>query len=47
MAETPILEVEDLHKTFFIGFFRKRVEALSGVTFSVFSYWSAFGYTQT
>jgi len=35
MADTPILEVEDLHKTFYIGFFRKRVEALSGVTFSV------------
>ncbi len=35
MADTPVLEVEDLHKTFFIGFFRKRIDALNGVTFSV------------
>jgi ABC-2 type transport system ATP-binding protein len=33
-AET-ILEVHDLHKTFRIGFFRKKVRALSGVGFSV------------
>jgi len=33
-AET-ILEVENLHKTFRIGFFRKRIEAVRGVSFSV------------
>jgi len=33
-AET-ILEVENLHKTFRIGFFRKRIEAVRGVGFSV------------
>jgi len=33
-AET-ILEVNDLHKTFHIGFFRKRVVALRGVSFDV------------
>lgn len=33
-AET-ILEVKDLHKTFRIGFFRKRVEAVRGVSFEV------------
>jgi ABC-2 type transport system ATP-binding protein len=31
----PILRVEDLHKTFRIGFFRKRVEAVRGVGFEV------------
>jgi ABC-2 type transport system ATP-binding protein len=30
-----ILEVENLHKTFRIGFFRKRIEAVRGVGFSV------------
>jgi ABC-2 type transport system ATP-binding protein len=33
-AET-ILEVSDLHKTFRIGFFRKRIEAVRGVGFEV------------
>jgi ABC-2 type transport system ATP-binding protein len=33
-AET-ILEVSDLHKTFRIGFFRKRIEAVRGVSFEV------------
>ena len=31
----PVLEVRDLHKTFHIGFFRKKVEALRGVSFTV------------
>jgi ABC-2 type transport system ATP-binding protein len=31
----PILRVEDLHKTFRIGFFRKRIEAVRGVGFEV------------
>jgi len=31
----PILEVKDLAKTFRIGFFRKKVEALRGVSFDV------------
>ena len=35
MTETPILEVQSLQKTFRIGFFRKRVEAVRGVDFSV------------
>ena len=30
-----ILEVEDLHKTFRIGFFRKKVEAARGISFKV------------
>ncbi|MDH5673037.1 MAG: ABC transporter ATP-binding protein [Myxococcales bacterium] len=30
-----VLTVEDVHKTFFIGFFRKRVEAVRGVSFDV------------
>ncbi|MDD9936826.1 MAG: ABC transporter ATP-binding protein [Myxococcales bacterium] len=30
-----VLEIEDLHKTFRIGFFRKRIEAVRGVSFSV------------
>src|SRR4051812_5303072 len=30
-----ILEVSDLHKTFFIGFLRKRVNAVNGVSFEV------------
>ena len=33
-AET-VLEVEDLHKVFRIGFFRKRVEAVRGTSFTV------------
>ncbi len=34
MSET-IFNVSDVHKTFAIGFFRKKVEAVRGVTFSV------------
>ena len=30
-----VLEVVDLHKTFRIGFFRKRIEAVRGVSFKV------------
>jgi ABC-2 type transport system ATP-binding protein len=30
-----VLEIDDLHKTFRIGFFRKRVDAVRGVSFSV------------
>jgi len=35
VSDETILEVEDLHKTFRIGFFRKKVLALQGVGFSV------------
>ncbi len=35
MAGETVLEVADLHKTFFIGFMRKRVEAVRGVSFEV------------
>ena len=35
MSTETILEVEDLHKTFRIGFFRKKVRALAGVGFNV------------
>ena len=31
----PVLEVGDLHKTFFIGFLRKRIEAVRGISFEV------------
>ena len=31
----PVLEVHDLHKTFRIGFTRKRVEAVRGISFDV------------
>jgi ABC-2 type transport system ATP-binding protein len=34
-ARESVLEVADLHKTFFIGFLRKRVEAVSGISFEV------------
>ena len=34
-SETPVLEVDDLHKTFHVGFFRKKVEAVRGVSFAV------------
>jgi ABC-2 type transport system ATP-binding protein len=34
-AGEPVLEVADLHKTFFIGFLRKRVAAVRGVSFEV------------
>jgi ABC-2 type transport system ATP-binding protein len=33
--ETPVLAVKDLAKTFRIGFFRKRVEAVRGIDFEV------------
>ena len=35
MSTETVLEVSDLHKTFRIGFFRKRVEAVRGVSFTV------------
>jgi len=34
-SAAPVLEVRDLHKTFHVGFFRKKVVALSGVSFTV------------
>jgi ABC-2 type transport system ATP-binding protein len=34
-AESSVLSVNDLYKTFHIGFFRKRVEAVRGVSFEV------------
>ena len=30
-----VLEVNDLHKTFHVGFMRKRIEAVRGVSFEV------------
>lgn len=39
----PILELKDVHKTFFIGFFRKRIEALRGVSLEVHE-GEAFGF---
>ena len=35
MSDDPVLEVKGLRKTFHIGFFRKRVEAVRGTSFSV------------
>jgi ABC-2 type transport system ATP-binding protein len=35
VSEETILEVENLHKTFRIGFFRKRIEAVRGVGFTI------------
>jgi ABC-2 type transport system ATP-binding protein len=35
VSDETILEVNDLHKTFRIGFFRKKVEAVRGVGFTV------------
>ncbi|MDJ0766029.1 MAG: ABC transporter ATP-binding protein [Myxococcota bacterium] len=35
MKKTPIFKVDDLHKVFHIGFFRKRVDAVKGVSFAV------------
>jgi ABC-2 type transport system ATP-binding protein len=35
MSNDHVLQAEDLHKTFRIGFFRKRVEAVRGVSFDV------------
>src|SRR5687767_72784 len=34
-SERPVLSVKDLQKTFYIGFFRKKVEAVRGVSFDV------------
>src|SRR5690606_21281104 len=34
VSET-VVEVEGLHKTFYVGFFRKKVEAVRGVSFTV------------
>jgi ABC-2 type transport system ATP-binding protein len=34
-SSAPVLRVSDLYKTFHIGFFRKRVEAVRGVSFEV------------
>jgi len=33
--DAPVLEVSDLHKTFRVGFLRKRVDAVRGVSFGV------------
>ena len=35
MSRESVLEVSDLHKTFFVGFMRKRIEAVRGVSFEV------------
>lgn len=35
MKSEPVLEVRDLHKTFYLGFFRRRVDAVRGVSFAV------------
>jgi len=35
MSDAPVLRVRDLHKTFHIGFFRKKVEAVRGIGFEV------------
>jgi len=35
VSDTPVLQIRDLHKTFRIGFFRKRIEAVRGVDFEV------------
>lgn len=35
MKQQPVLAVQDIHKTFKLGFFRKRVEAVRGVSFEV------------
>jgi len=34
-SRESVLEVGELHKTFFVGFFRKRVDAVRGVSFEV------------
>ncbi len=37
MSKTPaVFEVNDLHKTFYVGFFRKKVEAVRGVSLKVY-----------
>jgi ABC-2 type transport system ATP-binding protein len=35
MTTAPVLEVDDLYKAFRVGFFRRRVEAVRGVSFQV------------
>lgn len=35
MSESPVVEIRDLAKTFRVGFLRKRVEAVRGVSFQV------------
>lgn len=35
MSQDAVLSVQDIHKTFRIGFFRKRIEAVRGVSFDV------------
>jgi ABC-2 type transport system ATP-binding protein len=35
VSDTPVLQIRGLHKTFRIGFFRKRIEAVRGVNFEV------------
>jgi len=35
MTRESVLEVSELHKTFFVGFMRKRIEAVRGVSFEV------------
>jgi len=35
MGDDLVLEVEGLRKVFHIGFFRKRVEAVNGISFAV------------
>ena len=35
MTTAPVLEIDDLFKTFRVGFFRRRVEAVQGVSFQV------------
>ena len=34
--KTTVFEVKNLHKTFYVGFFRKKVEAVRGVDLTVF-----------
>ena len=34
-TEETVLEVDDLYKTYRIGFFRKRVDAVCGISFKV------------
>ena len=35
MTTAPVLEIQELHKTFRVGFFRKRVDAVRGLSFAV------------
>ena len=34
-STAPVLEINDLRKTFYVGFFRKRVEAVKSISYSV------------